>query len=80
LPQSSLALVSDEEESIAVNRTVVFDPLLFTTTASRRKRYPFLARGASFFLTPPFPHSFKLPFALFYNENPCNVLMIIVPL
>ena len=57
LSQSSLALVLGEEESIAVNRTVVNDPLLFTTTASRRRSYPFWARGASFFLTSPFPHS-----------------------
>jgi hypothetical protein len=38
------------------------DPFLFTTTASRLKRYPFGARGASFFLTSPFPHTGNLKF------------------
>jgi hypothetical protein len=61
-PNRALLWFRGEEESIAINRTVVYDPLPFTTTASRRKRYPFWARGASFFLTPPIPpHRQRVP-------------------
>jgi hypothetical protein len=54
-PRSSPAWLWAEEENIAVNRIVVIDPLQHTTTASRRTRHPFWARGTDFCLT--LPHS-----------------------